>query len=139
MNFNRIDLNLVLVFEVIDAEGRITRASERLNPSQPAISHALGRLRELFDDTLFIRKGHVMRPTPFARRLIDPVREALRSLVRTLTQIDSFDNSRAKRRFAVGMREIVEAGLLRILMRKIEKTAPHVNLTIVSRAQRVGE
>jgi DNA-binding transcriptional LysR family regulator len=135
MNFNRIDLNLFLVFEVIYAEGGITRASERLNLSQPAISHALGRLRELFDDPLFTRKGHVMTPTPFARRLIEPVREALRSLEMTLCQIDSFDNRRAKRRFTVGLREIVEAGLLPILTKKLEKSAPHVELSIV-RAER---
>ncbi len=136
MNFNRIDLNLFLVFEVIYAEGGITRASERLNLTQPAISHALGRLRELFGDPLFMRKGHVMTPTPFARRLIEPVREALRSLEMTLCQVDNFDNSRAKRRFTLGMREVVEAGLVPILMRKIEKTAPHVDLSIVRSERR---
>jgi DNA-binding transcriptional LysR family regulator len=78
MNLNRIDLNLFVVFEVIYAEGGITRASERLNLSQPAISHALGRLRQSFNDPLFTRQGHAMTPTPFARRLIEPVRRALK-------------------------------------------------------------
>ena len=136
MNFNRVDLNLFLVFEVIYAEAGITRASERLNLSQPAISHALGRLRELFDDPLFTRQGRVMTPTPFARRLIEPVQQALRGLELTLCQVDSFDSPRARRRFTVGMREVVEAGLIPIMMRRIEKSAPHIDLAIVRSGRR---
>ena len=136
MNFNRVDLNLFLVFEVIYAEGGITRASERLNLCQPAISHALGRLRKLFDDPLFTRQGHVMTPTPFARRLIEPVQQGLRGLESTLCQVDRFDSHRARRRFTVGMREVVEAGLIPIMMQRIEKSAPHIDLAVVRSERR---
>ena len=54
MHLSKVDLNLFVVFDTIYAEGGITRASRRLNLSQPAISHALGRLRAMFDDPLFI-------------------------------------------------------------------------------------
>ena len=74
MHLSNVDLNLFVVFDTIYAEGGITRASKRLNLSQPAISHALGRLRQMFDDPLFVRHGHVMAPTPLARQMIEPIR-----------------------------------------------------------------
>ena len=77
-NLARVDLNLFVVFEAIYAEGGITRAARRLNLSQPALSHALARLRGLFGDALFARHGRAMAPTPLARPLIEPAREALR-------------------------------------------------------------
>ena len=55
VNVSRVDLNLFVVLDAIYTEGGITRASERLNLTQPAISHALARLRELVDDPLFVR------------------------------------------------------------------------------------
>src|SRR5215831_14073601 len=85
MHLAKVDLNLFVVFETIYAEGGITRASRRLNLSQPAISHALARLREMFDDPLFVRHGHAMMPTPLARRLVEPVRRALHGLEVTLS------------------------------------------------------
>jgi DNA-binding transcriptional LysR family regulator len=77
IHLSRIDLNLFVVFDAIYTEGGITRASKRLSLTQPAISHALGRLRELFDDALFVRQGKLMIPTPLAPVMIDPVRQSL--------------------------------------------------------------
>ena len=68
MHISRIDLNLLVVFDTIYAEASITRASRRVNLSQPAISHALGRLRGIVEDQLFTRHGRLMTPTPFALR-----------------------------------------------------------------------
>jgi DNA-binding transcriptional LysR family regulator len=136
MNFNRIDLNLFVVFDVIYAEGGITRASERLNLSQPAISHSLGRLRQLFGDPLFTRQGHAMTPTPFARRMIEPVRQALQGLELTLSHTESFDYRSARRRFSVGMRDVAEAALIPIIMRRISKRAPHVDLSVAKTERR---
>lgn len=53
MHISRVDLNLFVVFDAIYTEGGITAAARTLNLTQPAVSHALGRLRELFDDPLF--------------------------------------------------------------------------------------
>lgn len=64
----RIDLNLLVVFDTIFNEGSITRAAGRLNLTQPAASHALARLREVFGDPLFNRKGHEKVPTPLRVR-----------------------------------------------------------------------
>jgi DNA-binding transcriptional LysR family regulator len=135
MHLRQIDLNLFVVFDTIYAEGGITRASRRLNLSQPAISHALGRLRAMFDDPLFTRHGHIMAPTPLARRLIEPVRHALRGLELTLSKTDSFDAATAVKRFTVGMREVVESVVLPRLMRTIAATSPSIHISTV-RAER---
>jgi DNA-binding transcriptional LysR family regulator len=90
MHINRIDLNLLVVFDTIYAEASITRASRRLNLSQPAISHALGRLREMLEDPLFTRHGRLMTPTPLARRMIEPIRQSLQGIEATLTKGDRF-------------------------------------------------
>ena len=105
MHLSKVDLNLFVVFDIIYAEGGITRASRRLNLSQPAISHALGRMRLMFDDPLFIRHGHAMTPTPLARRMIEPIRQSLQGLEVTLSKVDRFDPAAATKRFVVGMRD----------------------------------
>ncbi|MFO1321365.1 MAG: LysR family transcriptional regulator [Burkholderiales bacterium] len=131
VHISRIDLNLFVVLETIHAEGGITRAAEKLHLSQPAISHALARLRELFDDPLFTRQGQVMVPTPLARSLIDPVRQALRSLEGTLTDTERFDPTTSRKRFTLGLRGAQEATLLPPLVASLAQAAPHVELAAV--------
>jgi DNA-binding transcriptional LysR family regulator len=75
-HISRMDLNLFVVLEAIYSEGNITRASQKLNLTQPAVSHALARLRDALNDPLFIRQGTQMLPTPFTRHLISPVQNA---------------------------------------------------------------
>jgi hypothetical protein len=116
MHIARLDLNLLVVFDTIYAEANITRASRRLNLSQPAISHALGRLRQV-EDPLFIRHGRQMTPTPLARRMIEPVRQSLQTIEATLTEGHRFAPSSAVKHFTVGMRDALEAAVLGGLMR----------------------
>jgi len=123
-----IDLNLLVVLDAIITEGGITRAADKLNLTQPAISHALGRLRILFDDPLFVREGRAMRATPKARSLAEPVRRALRGLEVMLTETESFDPATSQRRFTIGVRDVFEATLLPPLMRAIQRLAPHVQV-----------
>ena len=136
MHLSSVDLNLFVVFDTIYAEGGITRASERLNLSQPAVSHALGRLRDIFEDPLFIRHGRVMTPTPLARQMIEPVRQALQRLEVTLTKANRFDASSAAKRFMVGMREALEPAILAGLMRAISKTASRIDISTVRTERR---
>jgi DNA-binding transcriptional LysR family regulator len=136
MHLSRIDLNLFVVLDTIYAEGGITRAARRLNLSQPAISHALGRLREMFDDPLFTRHGHLMTPTPLARRLIEPIRQSLQGLEETLNKVDRFDPASAVKRFTIGMRDVVESVVLPGLMRGIATRAPRVDISIVRAGRR---
>ena len=76
MDLSKIDLNLFTVFDAIYREGGITSASKRLHLSQPAVSHALARLRELLNDPLFERHGNEMIPTPRARVGAGQIRRA---------------------------------------------------------------
>lgn len=99
----KIDLNLLVVFEAIYTEGSVTRASARLNLTQPAISHALGRLRTLFGDPLFTRQGHTMVPTAMARSIVEPIATALRTLDGTLSRAFSFDPGKAQRTLTIGL------------------------------------
>ena len=136
MHLSNVDLNLFVVFDTIYAEGGITRASRRLNLSQPAVSHALGRLREMFGDPLFTHHGHVMTPTPLARRMIEPIRQSLQGLEVTLNKVDRFDPANATKRFIVGMRDALESAVLADLMRSIAKTAPRVDINVVRTERR---
>ena len=135
IHLSRVDLNLFVVFDSIYTEGGITRASKQLSLTQPAISHALGRLRELFDDPLFLRQGRAMIPTPLARMMIDPVRQALQGFEATLERVDRFDPATARKHFTVGMRDVRELSVLPNLLRAVTRAAPFIDIAVV-RAER---
>jgi len=136
MHISRVDLNLFTVFEAIYAEGSITRASVNLNLTQPAISHALNRLRTLFGDPLFERQGHTMAPTPLARSIIGPVRQSLRGFEVTLSEAERFDPASSERTFSLAVRDVLEASLLPPLMAQIEDDAPSVGLNTLQIGRR---
>ncbi|GGF12961.1 transcriptional regulator [Aliidongia dinghuensis] len=126
----RLDLNLFIVFDAIYAEGGVTRAAEKLHLTQPAISHALGRLRQMFDDPLFVRQGHAMIPTPVARSIVDPVRRALRQLEATVTETGRFDPAEAHKQVALGVHESLEATVLPAVMQRLVEAAPLIDVTV---------
>ena len=131
MRLGRVDLNLLVVFDAIYTERGITRAAATLHLTQPAISHSLARLRVLFKDELFAREGRAMVPTPLARNLITPVRNALRGLEVTLNELERFDPATTQKRFTVAVRDVFEAPLLPPLLREITRTAPAVDVAAV--------
>lgn len=136
MHISKVDLNLFIVLEAIYTEGSITRASLKMNLTQPAISHALNRLRQLFDDPLFERQGHVMTPTPLARSIIEPVRRALRGFEVTLNGVARFDAVSSERTFSLGVRDVLEASVLPSLMAGIARAAPSVSLNTLQVSRR---
>lgn len=136
MHISRVDLNLFIVFEAIYAEGSITRASLKMNLTQPAISHALNRLRQLFDDPLFERQGHVMVPTPLARSIIEPVRASLRGFEVTLNGVERFDPASSERTFSLALRDVLEASVLPPLMARVARDAPGVGLNTMQVGRR---
>ena len=85
MNLRNVDLNLFVVFETVYAERNLTRAAEALFVTQPAISNALTRLRNILDDPLFIKTNDGMQPTAFAESISGRVSEAL-SLLQNVSQ-----------------------------------------------------
>ena len=118
MHVRDIDLNLFVVFDAVYTEGGVSRACFRLNLTQPAVSHALSRLRAMFNDPLFVRRHHVMTPTPLARQIITTVRQALNGLETTLTHTNRFDPAKTPKRFVIGLRNNLEAPMLSALDRK---------------------
>src|SRR2546425_9064315 len=102
MNWRAFDLNLLVVFDGLLREGSVTRAGKRLGMSQPALSHALNRLRYLLKDQLFIRTPQGMVPTPRAEQLALPLRQALADMQRAL-EPEAFVPAQANRRFSIAI------------------------------------
>src|SRR3954470_8047090 len=100
MSWNSFDLNLLVVFDAIMQAKTVTRAAPRLGMSQPAVSHALARLRHMLKDDLFVRTPEGMLPTPRAERMAGPIRAALLELQVTL-ESDQFEASQSSRSFIV--------------------------------------
>ena len=130
-----MDLNLFVVLEAIYREGNITRAGHQLNLTQPAISHALKRLRELLRDPLFVRQGPHMVPTPFTRNMIDEVRQALQLLEMNLHESRSFVPEHARRSFHLSLWEYTESLILPPLVQRLLLTAPGMTIS-TSRVKR---
>src|SRR5215469_10948645 len=108
-NISRIDLNLLVVLEAIYAQGGVSRAADKLNLTQPAISHALSRLRAFFDDPLFVRDGRGLAPTPLTRNLIEPLSRSLAALAAVLDGAGRFNPGETQAQFTLAMRDPTEA------------------------------
>ncbi|AFT72433.1 Transcriptional regulator, LysR family [Alloalcanivorax dieselolei B5] len=128
MHVSRFDLNLFVVFDAIYTEGSLTRAARVLNLTQPAVSHALARLRERLEDPLFVRQGARMVPTSRARAMVTPVRHALGGLQRCLSHEGGFDLGEAERTFVLGLRDGLEGCLLPPLISALVDEAPGIRL-----------
>src|SRR5712664_2060439 len=102
MNWGAFDLNLLIVFDAVMQERSVTRAGSRIGLSQPAMSHALNRLRHMLKDELFIRTPDGMMPTPRAEQLALPVRNALNEMQLAL-EPETFVPAEADREFAVAV------------------------------------
>src|SRR2546427_10971581 len=102
MNWRAFDLNLLVVFDGLFREGRGTRAGKRLGMSQPALSHALNRLRYLLKDQLFLRTPQGMVPTPRAEQLALPLRQALADMQRAL-EPEAVVPAQGNRRFSMAI------------------------------------
>src|SRR5690606_31671436 len=103
MNIRSLNLNLLLVFDAVYNERSITKAATKLHLSQPAVSNALSRLREKFEDPLFERGPQGMQPTPRAKELAEPIQLALNILEQGLRSDEQFDCANSDRRFAIAV------------------------------------
>jgi DNA-binding transcriptional LysR family regulator len=124
---NGFDLNLLRVFDAVYQTGSVTRAASLIGLSQPAISHALTRLRRSLKDPLFIRSPQGMLPSSRADEIYDAIHRAL-SLVDNCVSNAGFDPSREIRSFTLGMNDISEAIFLPALMNHLKQTAPGIKI-----------
>lgn len=127
----RMNLNLFRVFDAIYTRGGITAAARALHLTQPAVSHSLQRLRELFGDPLFLRQGNRMVPTHRARLVIADVQLHLIGLQSTTQMQAAFHPSALDVKFTVGFRDVLESIAFPPLMVTLDAVAP--NVRIVSR------
>ena len=108
INLSRIDLNLLVAFDALLTERSVTKAAARVGLGQSAMSHNLARLRQLFDDELFVRSPEGMRPTPRALALADRVRVTLSDIEALVTRADEFDPANTERTFRIALPDSVE-------------------------------
>lgn len=120
MALNRLDLNLLHVFDTIYREGSLTRAARALHLTQPAVSHSLARLREHFDDALFTRQGNQMVPTPLARRFSESMRPGLTQIQSAVNQFHAFDPAKQRKVYSLALRDILESTFLPRLMTRLD-------------------
>lgn len=132
MNDRRADLNLLRVFNALMEDGNLTRAGFRIGLSQPAMSHALSKMRKLTGDSLFVRVPTGMKPSEHAVRIAPAVREGLRLLDLAVEGDVQFDASTCDRTFRVIMSDIGELAYLPRLVQRLNDLAPSVNLRVLN-------
>ncbi len=103
MDIQKLDLNLLKVLDALLKDRSVSRAADRLNLSQPAMSHALNRLREQLNDPLMVRGSRGMDPTPYAESLIEPLSQLLNIVERDVLRREPFDPLKTERSFTVGI------------------------------------
>jgi DNA-binding transcriptional LysR family regulator len=130
MNYERLDLNLLKVFDAVMTELNVTRAADRLCMTQPAVSNALNRLRRLLNDELFLKIPTGVKPTPKAIELWLPIRDALTQIHQAIEPI-TFDPATAETTFTLAMNDFSSNLILPLLLAVCEQVAPKVDLRIV--------
>lgn len=128
MRFNKLDLNLLVALDALLTEQNVTRAGNRLHLSQSSMSGALARLREYFDDELFVLIGRRLMPTPFAESLIKPVRNVLLQIESTVLTRPGFEPAVAVRHFKMLISDFSQSILMTRLLPKLQAQAPGITL-----------
>lgn len=131
MELHELDLNLLVVFQRLLIDRRVSKAAEHLGVSQPAVSNALAKLRRRLGDELFLRTPQGMAPTPYAEQLAEPVSHALAMIHTGVNQRTRFDPATAQRAFTLAMTDIGEVFFLPALMARLRREAPGVTLSTV--------
>ncbi len=130
MHPRHFDLNLLLVFDALFAERSVTRAAHHIALTQPAMSHALQRLRVAFNDPLFVRGSRGMEPTRLAADLAPTIHEILIK-TNSLVEADQvFRAEASKRSFTIGMTDYGASRLLPEITKELHRVAPNVSLTV---------
>ncbi|MDM0078585.1 LysR family transcriptional regulator [Variovorax sp. J2P1-59] len=136
IDLGRIDLNLLTVFAALMQERHVSRAAQRLHVGQPAVSYALGRLRALTSDVLFVRQGRLMEPTPRALALMEGLRPALDQIETTLRAQSEFDRRLARPVFRIGMTDDLQICILPRLLRLLRAEVPLAQLIVATVSHR---
>ena len=131
MDLHRVDLNLLVLFNHLIHERRVTKVAEILGLTQPTVSNSLGRLRKLLGDELFTPTRAGLVPTQFAEQLAGPVAQALAIIQESLVHETHFDPATFRRSMTIGMNDIGEIVFLPRLVERIRRDAPGVSLSTI--------
>lgn len=139
LHLEGLDLNLLVALRALLRERHVTRAATRIGLSQPAMSHALARLRALLGDPLLVRTPSGMRPTTRAEAMTEPLERALEDIGRILASPAPFDASRSTRRFRIATNDFIELVLLPSLLASVWSEAPNVDIRVSNHQRGASE
>lgn len=131
MNLLTFDLNLLRVLDALLHEQSTVKAGQRVRLSQPAVSAALGRLRDALNDPLFVRQGQRLVPTGYARSLEVPLRHLLDELTELLSGPAEFDPRHARQDFKIAGSDFFAEILMPALAPLLGQAAPNVRIQLV--------
>ncbi len=129
-NLRQLDLNLLIALDVLIAEASVTKAAEKLNLSQSAMSYSLKKLRAILNDDLLIRTSRDMEVTPYAREISDRVRQILVEIQTTLLAKDNFDPATTPETFKIAMSDYAEATIGVNLIQQIATQASGIKIRV---------
>jgi DNA-binding transcriptional LysR family regulator len=124
-----MDLNLLVALDILLTERSVTRAARKMGVTQSAMSHILRRLREQFDEPLFLKTSDGMSPTPLALEMAPLLRRALRDLQDAISTRPRFDPATSQRQFAIASADYGQVVLLPKLAERIYRKAPRVTIS----------
>jgi DNA-binding transcriptional LysR family regulator len=132
MSETNLDLNLIPYLVAMEDTRNVSRAAEQLGVSQPRVSTALGRLREYFDDPLFVRTSKGMEPTPRALAILPAARDALLRIEKGMLDVQDFDPATSIHTFSIALSDVGEIVFLPRLLQLFAERAPFANLRSVT-------
>lgn len=128
---SNIDLNLIRTFVTLYEAKSVTLAADKLFVTQPSVSYALSRLREIFNDRLFVRGREGMKPTVYATQLYEVFRDSLQTIEHTVDSARNFEATVTEKRFTLAMTDLGEMALLPYIFKKLQQQAPGVELEVL--------
>lgn len=137
LNLRGVDLNLLPVFEAAYEELTLTRAADRLAMTQSAVSHALTRLRDLFNDELFVRTGRGVAPTPAADALYAKLRGALSTVRESVSEARGFEPATTTRSFFISVSHPLGPLIAVRLREQLAQVAPRAAIAFTTRSRPV--
>lgn len=126
-----VDLNLIRTFVTLYEARSVTLAAEQLFVTQPSVSYALSRLRDLFNDRLFVRTKEGMEPTAAATQLYEVLRHSLTQIEHTIEGARNFEALLSEKRFTLAMTDLGEMALLPHIFKRLQSEAPNVQLEVL--------
>src|SRR6516165_9120766 len=130
-HLRNVDLNLLRTIQPLLEERHVSRAAKRVFLSQPAMSRALNRLREMFGDPLLVRSNGVYERTPRGERVLRDIESIMRR-VEAIVHDQQFSPAQGRERFRVAMTDHLSTILLPNLLERLRREAPHAELIVTA-------